>query len=156
MEDIVDAVENFIPNLFRECCRNEKIMKTFSDIFDQPLKFDFKQKHTLEERESIYNELFAKCPRKIPVIVEFGNKNKKTLKFLMDYDERISTLLCKIRTNYKISNTDSIFLMSENNALLMSSQRIGDAYKENLFQHGHKEDFDKIYYLMVYHENTFG
>ena len=26
MEDIVDAVENFIPNLFRECCRNEKII----------------------------------------------------------------------------------------------------------------------------------
>ena len=151
-----DNIENFLANFLSECCKNETVQKTFSDIFDRQLKFEFKQKHTLKERESIYNDLFVKYPCKIPIIVEFGNNNKQILKFLMDYDEMISTLLCKIRVSSKMRNTDSLFLMTENNALLMSSQRIGDLYNENLFQHGHKEDSDKIYYLMVYNENTFG
>jgi hypothetical protein len=116
--------------------------------------FKFKKLHTIKDRQLIFEELRAKHPGKIPIIVEA--QNKKVLKFLMDYDEVVMSLLCKIREQYKFCTNKSIFLMTDQNTLVMGSQTIGQLYQDYLSNRQYTDDFDNILYLMVYNENTFG
>jgi hypothetical protein len=116
--------------------------------------FKFKKLHTVKDRQLIFEELHAKHPGKIPIIVEA--QNKKVLKFLMDHDEIVMSLLCKIRQQYKFCANKSIYLMTEQDTLVMGSQTIGQLYRDYLSNRQFTDDFDNILYLMVYNENTFG
>lgn len=153
-EDFIKTVENLPSDIFNAICKNKKVQKALS-VFEPQLYFEFMKIHTFKERVDIFEELHRKYPHKIPIIVEIQNDSQKILKFLMDFDEKVSTLLCKIRDNCKASHSNSIYLMSANKSLLISNQSMGEVYKEYLCQR-EKEACDKILYLMVFNENTFG
>jgi hypothetical protein len=150
--------ENFLPNLvdniFDNVCKNESVQNVVSQIFDHNPKFQFKKLHTLSDRELIFQELHDKHPHKIPIIVEAHNK--KILKFLVDYDEAVMSLLCKIREQYKFCANKSIFLLTDRNTLVIGTQTIGELYKDYTSQRQFNDNYDGILYLMVYNENTFG
>jgi hypothetical protein len=152
-EEFIKSVENFIPNLFDTICTNESVQNVVLKLFDMDPEFYFKRIHSFTDRQLIFEEIHAKHPGKIPIIVETQN-TKKPLKFLMDSDEVISTLLCKIRQQCKFCTNKSIFLMTDTNTVVMGSQTIGDVYRDYLIQR--TKDCDNILYLMVYNENTFG
>jgi hypothetical protein len=153
-KDFITTVENLPSEIINAICRNRKVQKALS-VFEPQLYFEFMKIHTFKERVEIFEELYKKYPHKIPIIVEFQNEPQKILKFLMDFDEKVSTLLCKIRANHKTNHSDSMYLMSANNALLISNQSMGEVYKEYLCQR-EKDACDKIMYIMVFNENTFG
>lgn len=147
--------ENFIPDLLNTICKNESVQNVAGHFFDIAPEFYFKQLHSFHDRQLIFEEIHNKHPGKIPIIVEKARtRTKKPLKFLMDYDEVMTTLLCKIREQFKFCSNKSIFLMTDTNSVVMGSQTIGDVYSEYLIQR--KKDCDNILYLMVYTENTFG
>jgi hypothetical protein len=152
------SAENFLPNLcntvFDNICKNESVQDVVLGIFEPKPIFQFKKIHSVKDRQLIFKELHEKHPFKIPIIVEA--QNKKVLKFLMDHDEIVMSLLCKIREQYKFCANKSIFLMTDQDTLVIGSQTIGQLYRYYLSNRQFTDDFDNILYLMVYNENTFG
>ena len=131
---------------------------TVSCAFSREFDYKFKQKHSFEDRVKIYNDIIKQNPNKIPIVVEFDDKAmKKSLKFLYDYDEIVMRLVAKIRATDRQSTSSSIFILTDNNISLMSTQSIGELYKEYLCEKERmNRECDKILYLMVFSENTFG
>jgi hypothetical protein len=152
-EEFIKSVENLIPNLLDTLCKNESVQNVTRKVFDIGPDFYFKKIHSFQDRQLIFKEIHDRHPGKIPIIVETPH-TKKSLKFLMDNDEVVSTLLCKIREQYKFCTNQSIFLITDTNTVVMSSQTIGNLYREYLIQNN--DYCDNILYVMVYNENTFG
>ena len=147
---LIDDVEAYLPNLFDRVCRHEKVQEMLTPFIGCEMTFQFKKDNSLSERTQIFEELIKKYPGKIPIIVEHPN-SKKILKFLMNYDEIVATLIVKIRSHFKILSTKSIFLMLDTNKLIMGSQRVGEIYQDYLY-----ESEDRFMYVMVCSESTFG
>ena len=76
---------------------------------------------------------------------------------LIDYDEYVMRLLATIKRN--ADSSDSLFVLTDTNKCLMATQTVGEVYKQYLHDkiQGRTDDLrDKIMYLAVYKENTFG
>ena len=149
-EDILFS--SLIDKLAKNKCI-QKISDTLLPTQRSPI-FQFQIENSLEDRIKLSQDLTAKYPDKIPILVEFQDLTIKPLKFLVQFDEIVLRLISKIRVNQNISFTKSIFLMTETHQLLAGSAVIGHIYEEYLHQKHLSRD--KILYLMVYNENTFG
>lgn len=165
-----------VSNLLNDVCKNKKFQETVEYLESNisrvaenassyilsatcsDFEFKFKKQHSFEDRVRIYKQLVQENPLKIPIIVEFEDKNiKKSLKFLFDYDEIVMRLVAKIRAIERQSTSSSIFILTDNNRSLMTTQTIGELYKEYLCEKERRDkECDKILYLKVFSENTFG
>ena len=162
-------------HLLNEICKNKKLQDTVeylesnisrlatnasSYISSASYEFDFKFKkiHSFQDRVRIYEDLVKENPLKVPIVVEFDNPNvKKSLKFLFDYDEIVMRLIAKIRAIERQSTSSSIFILTDTNRSLMTTQTIGELYKDYLCEKERMDkECDKILYLKVFEENTFG
>lgn len=163
-------------NLLNEVCKNKKLQDTAEFLesnisriaknassyilstLDDDVNFEFKKKHTFQDRVKMYEDLVKLNPLKIPIVVEFDDKNiNKSLKFLFDYDEIVMRLLAKIRGLERQSTSSSLFILTDTNRSLMATQTIGEFYKEYLCEKERMgKECDKILYLKVFTENTFG
>lgn len=176
MSDYSSYEHELISNLLNEVCKNKKLQETAEYLETNisrvaknassyilsatcsDFDFRFKKMHSFEDRVRIYEQLVKENPLKIPIIVEFDDKNvKKSLKFLYDYDEIVMRLVAKIRAVERQSTSSSIFILTDNNRSLMTTQSIGELYKEYLCEKERMDkECDKILYLKVFSENTFG
>lgn len=94
-------------------------------------------------------ELLAKHPDKIPVIVNCSNNiflDKR--KYLVPSDLNCSQFLFILRKRIKINPEEALFMFVKD-TLLISSTTIGDVYKT------HKAK-DLFLYVFISEENTFG
>jgi hypothetical protein len=159
-------MENMASKLFGQITSNKKLQDVILPVFDKlddfickqkasyyTHTFHFKTKHDLEDRVLIYENLAKKYPNKIPVVVEFAfDDNKDSRKMLLDHDEYVIRLIATIKKGC----SQSIYILTDTNKCLMSSQTVGETYKQYLCDKSAKEEADKIMYLAVYIENTFG
>jgi len=170
---ISNLAVNFIENnIVRNTELQTKVMSAVDTISDKAstlasyfnnkhdkIKFQFKSDNTLEDRYHIYKSLMLKNPTKIPIVVEFADDpSMKPLKLLLDFDENIIRLIGLIRKSKRIPYNKSMFIITDMNQSLISSQCIGELYKSYLHQklYDEVEKDDKIMYIIVYYENTFG
>jgi hypothetical protein len=83
---------------------------------------------------------------------------QESRKMLIDYDEYVMRLIATIKRNY--NSSDSVFILTDTNKCLMTTQTVGEVYKQYLYEktklHGTSDVQDRIMYLAVYKENTFG
>jgi hypothetical protein len=161
-------MDNVISKLFGQLTSHKKLQDTILPVFDKledfickqtasyyTHKFHFKSKHDLEDRVLIYENLAKKYPNKIPVVVEFAFDDiKESRKLLLDYDEYVIRMIATIKKGW----SQSVYILTDTNKCLMSSQSVGEAYKQYLCDKsaGEEDVEDKIMYLVVYTENTFG
>lgn len=160
-------MDNVISKLFDQLANNKQLQDTILPVFDKledfickqtasyyTHKFHFKTKHDLEDRVLIYQNLVKKYPNKIPVVVEFAfDDNKDTRKMLLDYDEYVIRMIATIKKGW----SQSVYILTDTNKCLISSQSVGESYKQYLSDKSAGEYAeDKIMYLVVYTENTFG
>ena len=106
----------------------------------------------LEKKQRENTNLFLKYPSKIPVIIFTKTKGvpePEKCKFLIDRNVSVAEFLTVLRKYIKLSETDSIFLFTENNTIPASSQVMSQIYEQ------HKNE-DKFLYLEYTFENTFG
>lgn len=174
MSDYSSNEHQFFSHLLNEICKNKKLQDTVeylesnisrvasnaSSLLSSSYEFDFKFKkiHSFQDRVRIYEDLVKENPLKVPIVVEFDNPNvKKSLKFLFDYDEIVMRLVAKIRGIERQSTSSSIFILTDTNRSLMTTQSIGELYKDYLCEKERMDkECDKILYLKVFEENTFG
>ena len=134
---------------------------SLAGYFNNKMRFKFKSQHTLDERCKMYKSLKSQNPTKIPIVVEFADEPMmKPLKLLLDFDENVIRLIALIRKSNKISYSKSMFIITDVNQSLISSQCIGELYKDYLYQKSiiddEMEKGDEIMYIIVFYENTFG
>lgn len=106
----------------------------------------------LNKKQSENASLLMRYPTKIPVIIYTKTNNvpePEKCKYLIDKSVTIAEFLSVLRKYIKISQTESIYLFTENNTIPASSQLISQIYEE------HKNE-DKFLYLEYTLENTFG
>ncbi len=153
--------EETLSQLFNDFCKNKQVQKMAqlldTESCEPKIDFKYKKQFPFEERVKIFQELSAKYPRKIPVIMEFAYDDTiKPIKLLLDYNEIALTLLSKIRkVQKKVDYSKSVYILLEDSEPLILSKIMGDIYTDYLFRSNNYE-CDKILYLMVYTENTFG
>jgi hypothetical protein len=159
-------MENITSKLFGQITSNKKLQDVILPVFDKlddfickqtafyySHTFHFKTKHDLEDRVLIYENLAKKYPNKIPVVVEFAFGDiKDSRKMLLDHDEYIVRLIATIKRGW----SQSIYILTDTNKCLMSSESVGETYKQYLCDKSATNEADKIMYLAVYTENTFG
>jgi GABA(A) receptor-associated protein len=116
------------------------------------IEYNFKNKHTFEQRSIESNKIKIKYPDKIPVIVEKAKSSKIITidknKFLIPIDLTVGQFLSVIRKRIKINDSDSIFLFI-NNSLPCYSHSIGSLYESH-------QDKDGFLYVQYTEESTFG
>ena len=175
MGDYSSYEHQVVSNLLNEVSKNKKLQETAeylesnisrvaknasSYIFSGGSDFEFKFKkiHSFQDRVRIYEQLVKENPLKVPIVVEFDDPNiKKSLKFLFDYDEIVMRLVAKIRAVERQSTSSSVFILTDNNRSLMTTQTIGELYKDYLCEKERMDkECDKILYLKAFSENTFG
>lgn len=173
-EDIIlNQAINFIENnVVRNVELQRKVLSVVDTISDKAtslsgyfnttnndFKFKFKSQNSLEDRCEIYKSIMRKNPTKIPIVVEFAEEPlMKPVKLLLDFDENVIRLIGLIRKSNRIPYNKSMFIITDTNQSLISSQSIGELYKDYLYQKEGcmTEKGDKIMYLQVFYENTFG
>ena len=156
-------IEKEMGKLFGEWTKSKKLQAVILPIVDKVNQkcfshpFQFKLTHSEDERAIIYDELRQKNPRKLPVVVEFADdSNKKPKKLLVDYDEYVLRLIATIKK--EVTHKEAIFVLTDTNRSLMGSDTLGESYRTYLAEKigNGNEVKDKIMYLVVYKENTFG
>jgi disulfide oxidoreductase YuzD len=162
--------------MFADMTSNKKVQNVILPFFDRldaaitgtlyNHRFAFHEKNTEEDRSEIYQMLARKYPNKIPIVVEYvdtchqrqqHHHQQESRKMLIDYDEYVMRLLATIKRN--ADSSDSLFVLTDTNKCLMATQTVGEVYKQYLYDkiQGRTDDLrDKIMYLAVYKENTFG
>lgn len=160
-------MDNIISKVFGHITSNKKLQDTILPVIDKledfiykqtasyyTHKFHFKTKHDLEDRVLIYQNLTKKYHNKIPVVVEFAfDGNRESRKMVLDDDEYVIRLIATIKKGC----SQSMYILTDTNKCLMSSQTVGEAYKQYLCDKSAGEEAeDKIMYLAVYIENSFG
>ena len=156
-------IEKEIGKLFGEITKSKKLQNIVLPIVDKISQkcfshpFEFKLSHSEDERAIIYDELRQKNPRKLPIVVEFADDSKKKpKKLLVDYDEYVLRLIATIKK--EVTHKEAIFVLTDTNRSLMGSDTLGESYRTYPADKmgNSKELKDKIMYLVVYKENTFG
>ena len=154
--------EDTFSQLFNDFCKNNQVQKMVQLLdsessSESEIDFKYKKLFSFKERVKIFQDIHTKYPYKIPIIIEFANDDTmKPLKLVVDYDEIALTLLSRIRkVQKKVDFHKSVFILQDNNQPVILSKLVGDIYKEYLCSN-YNYECDKILYLMVYTENTFG
>ena len=114
---------------------------------------NFKNKFTLEERQSKSSNILLKFPTRKPLIItkSIGTNKLNDLdknKYLVPDDINISQLYYIIRKRIYITSDQAIFLMNDNR-ILHSGDSILDAYNKY-------KDIDGFLYITYSPEKTFG
>jgi hypothetical protein len=144
-------MEKYLEKMLVDITKNEKAKRLVLSLFNEPVcDFEFKKKHSLEERIMMYKNLKKNHPAKIPVVIE-NPQHKKILKLMVDWDEKVMRLFINIRNQYGIPIQKAIFLVTEKGTILMGSQCMGDIFRDYSF-----DSEDMFIYLRVEFENTFG
>lgn len=113
----------------------------------------YKDSCTLDTRVSESNKILAKYPSHIPVIVDADSKLKlKKNKFLVPKDVSVGHLLCSIRKQMTVTQTDAVFLFVDK-TLLSSTKLMSDIYEDHTKS---RKNNDKFLYIYMSKENTFG
>ena len=117
----------------------------------------FKTEFSLPERIELYTRLVKKHPSKIPIIIEFDcSFNIEQKKYLFDPTATGHEFNSKIRKEIKIPPSKAIFIFTDDNKINISTQNIHDVYSDYLFNNRKVHGGDKILYLKVIAENTYG
>lgn len=117
----------------------------------------FKTEFSLPERIELYTRLVKKHPSKIPIIIEFDcSFNVDQKKYLFDPTASGHEFNAKIRKEIKIPSNKAIFIFTDDNKINISTQNIHDVYSDYLFNNRKVNGGDKILYLKVITENTYG
>lgn len=117
--------------------------------------YDVRQKFAnmpLEKKQRENTNLAMKYPSKLPVIIYTKTKGvpePEKCKYLIDKNVSVAEFLSVLRKYIKLSQSESIFLFTENNTIPASSQLMTQIYDQ------HKNE-DKFLYLEYTFENTFG
>lgn len=115
---------------------------------------NFKQKHSLELRKKMYENIIKKYPERIPVIVE-PYKNDKNLpqldktKFLVPYDITLDKFRAVVYNRLSLHPSESMYLFC--NKKLMSSGHHRFYYLYSFYK-----DEDGFMYFNYSLENTYG
>lgn len=121
-------------------------------------QFLFCAKNSEDSRHEMSSNLLRKFPWKVPIVFEYVDRQQEPKKMLIDLDESVIRLIATIKRTNKSS--DSIFILTDTNHCLMTSETVGEAYKKYIYEktklNGNLELRDKIMYLAVYKENIFG
>ncbi|KAI8520069.1 gamma-aminobutyric acid receptor-associated protein-like 2 [Branchiostoma floridae] len=116
------------------------------------MKFQYKEEHSLEQRQAESDKIRRKYPDRIPVVVEkvpnsqIQDIDKK--KFLVPTDITVAQFMWIIRKRIKLPSERAIFLFV-GKVLPQSSANMGQIYNE------HKDE-DGFLYIAYSGENTFG
>ena len=113
---------------------------------------DFKRKNSFERRHQESNNILAKYPERIPIIVEkyVGCELPEIdkLKYLVPRDMTMPQFIFVIRKRIKLDPSQTLFVMV-NNTLVGSAKLISEIYDE-------LRDEDGFLYVTYTNENTFG
>ena len=116
------------------------------------IEYDFKKKHTLEQRTTESNKIKLKYPERVPIIVEQAKSshtnNIDKNKFLAPIDLTIGQFLTIVRKRIKLNESETIFLFV-NNTLPCYSHSLGSLYNTH-------KDADGFLYIQYTEESTFG
>lgn len=104
------------------------------------------------DREKVENML-VKYPDKIPVVIKIKDENKVKLsqkKFLIPNDLSVAQFMFTIRKRMTLSPTEAIFIYFNDKDMANQSEIIQTVYERC------KNPVDKILYVTIVTENTFG
>ena len=105
------------------------------------------------DREKVENMLI-KYPDKIPVVLKVDEKNTKIKltqkKFLIPHDLTVSQFMFTIRKRISLSPTEAIFIFFNDKEMANQSDIMQNVY------HQCRNKVDKILYVTIATENTFG
>lgn len=116
------------------------------------MKWEFKENHTFDERQTEAKKIREKYPDRIPVIVEKVSRStipdidKK--KFLVPADLSVAQFMYIVRRRISLPSEKAMFLFV-NKVLPTTSASMGTIYSEN-------HDEDGFLYVAYSGENTFG
>lgn len=116
--------------------------------------YEFKMLNSYEKRRVESARLKEKYSDKIPIIIEKSDTsaqlpNIDKQKFLMQREITIGQLLYIIRSKINLDQSESIFLLVNNNTFPSTTATIGNVYDE----HGDKDGF---LYITYSSQQTFG
>lgn len=108
---------------------------------------------TFEERKAEHEMMMKKYPTRTCVFLEKSASSKLPAidknKFLVPNDLTVGQMMHVIRKRLRISPSQGIFLFTENNAVPMTLQSIGELYKTHA-------NADGFLYMTYNVEDTFG
>ena len=149
-----NALETSMSTINRVACNVSSLFETSRDY-----NFNFKRLNSYQERVEIFNAIVSNNPDKIPIIIESydDDKSRKPIKLLLSYDEMIIRLIAKIRSSRQLPFKNSMFILTDNNRSITGSQTVGEVYKDYLYEKSKNDkECDRILYLMIFEETTFG
>ena len=129
------------------------VVQTKNDITNKKMNFyeKFRSK-PLYKRLEIAENAIMKCPDRIPVIVDQGEKKDPNIskhQFLCPLNDSIGTLFCFIRQHVQILPEESLFFFTNRRTLISGSSLVAEIYEQ------HKSK-DKFLYIFYTRENVFG
>jgi len=147
----------FIQDIILTCETNNKIDRAIDYIESKlPYKYQIKQNIIMEHKNKYTKKdsdfLLNKYPDRVPIIIDKApgtnlsefHKNK----FLAPKDMKVHHLHCIIRKQFKLKETEAIFIYCDK-FVLSSSCLIIEIYEKYKYENG-------FLYLTVSAENTFG
>ncbi|XP_065582829.1 microtubule-associated proteins 1A/1B light chain 3C-like isoform X1 [Artemia franciscana] len=118
------------------------------------MNVSFKERKTFAARKEEAENIRAKFPTKVPVIVQRSQKEKylppldKT-KFLVPQDLAMSQFITVIRNRMAIGSTQAFFLLINGKSMASMSRTLAEIYQEH-------KDLDGFLYVTYSSEETFG
>mmetsp|Transcript_49858 Transcript_49858/g.83023 ORF Transcript_49858/g.83023 Transcript_49858/m.83023 type:complete len:118 (+) Transcript_49858:65-418(+) len=115
-------------------------------------EFEFKQQHSLQERQKKAQKVLRKYPDRVPIICEKDPKSAiqqmERTKILVPKELSVAQFIKVIRKRINLQPEQSIFLFI-NDTLVLNAKMMIDVYSE------HKDE-DGFLYVSYSTENTFG
>ena len=115
--------------------------------------YEFKMQHSFEKRKTESTRIKEKYPNKIPLILEKSDtthlKEIEKKKYLMQKDVTIGQFMFIVRKQIKIDESESIFLLVNNQAIPSTSSTMGEIYEKYA-------DKDGFLYITYSAQQTFG
>lgn len=120
-------------------------------INKQPIKNDFKSKHSYEKRVEESDRIICKYPNRVPIICERINNEVPDIdrnKYLCPRDLSLANFMFVIRKRLKLPPEKALYLFI-NKKIVPCSQLLGAVYEE-------KKNADGFLYINYAGESTFG
>ncbi|ARF09665.1 autophagy protein Atg8 ubiquitin-like protein [Indivirus ILV1] len=115
--------------------------------------YEFKMLHSFEKRKAESDRIHEKYPDKIPLILERSDAchlpNIEKKKYLMQKDVTIGQFIFIIRKQIKINESESIFLLINNNTVPPTGMTMDEIYNRHA-------DKDGFLYITYSAQQTFG
>jgi len=112
----------------------------------------FKERYTFEERKHVANQVMAKYPDRLPIIVHRVNSTIPDIekhKFLVPKDITMGKFLYEIRKHIELKPTQAIFMFVNDNIIPPINALVSETYDKY-------KDPDGFLYITYNGENTFG